>query len=256
MLPALWTERLAALRSDKRDRWPAGSARKDAANPGDPDSADAARNARGSGCRKEQFVVFSAVEGLRESGGGVDGEHGGFNFGGYGGLLTDVGEVGGEAVAQIDGGRGHGAPLEPEALGDTRLGKEMRGQECVELPGDFWRTGTGVGCCQFGEASERGGGCAQSTGYIKLVAGPSAGTQQGFASGNPANEHDVGHGYGRLGQIAARKRCFVSCRKSEQALEKSLNPRGTPSRLDREIAGQTERKKGGDGTRAHGGQVA
>ena len=59
------------------------------------------------------------------------------------GFLADVGEVRGKAVAEVDGGSGQAAALEPEALGEARLRVEMRRQcgsralgilSCVVLP--------------------------------------------------------------------------------------------------------------------------
>jgi hypothetical protein len=63
----------------------------------------------------------------------MDGKESGIDLGGYAGLLAEVGEIGRETVAEIDGGGGEVVALEPEALGDAGLGEEVRGQQGFEL---------------------------------------------------------------------------------------------------------------------------
>ena len=93
-------------------------------------AGDAARQAGGRRGGEEQFVVFAAVEGLRQGCGRVDGQGGCIDFGGYAGLLAEVGEIGGEAVAEVDGGGGQRAAREPETLSDAGLGEEVRREWC------------------------------------------------------------------------------------------------------------------------------
>ena len=73
---------------------------------------------------------------------GVDGQGGLVEFGGDSGGLADVGEIGGEAVAEVDGGGGQGMLGEPEALSDARLRVEVRGQQCLEAGGNGRRLRT------------------------------------------------------------------------------------------------------------------
>jgi hypothetical protein len=85
---------------------------------------------------KEEFVVFSAVQGLIERCAGVQGEGGCLDLGVYAGFLADVGQVGGKAVAEVDGGGGQVTALQPEPLGDARLGVEVRGEKGFQTLGD------------------------------------------------------------------------------------------------------------------------
>jgi hypothetical protein len=88
------------------------------------------------------------------------------------------------------------------------------------------------------------------------VARAGGGAKQGLSAGNRADENDVGDGDGRLGEVAAGQRDFVSGGEGKQAIEEVLDPGGFPARGYCQLARQAEGKKGGDGTGAHGGQVA
>jgi len=59
----------------------------------------------------------------------------GIDFGGDTGFIAEVGEVGGEAVADVECGGGERAALQVEALGDARLGIEMRANCAARLFG-------------------------------------------------------------------------------------------------------------------------
>ena len=133
MFPALRLEGTRALRSKQRNVGLAGTPFRDAANSADCNAGYSAGQARCGWGGEEEFVVFSAVEGLGEGCGGMDGKESGIDLGGYAGLLAEVGEIGRETVAEIDGGGGEVVALEPEALGDAGLGEEVRGQQGFEL---------------------------------------------------------------------------------------------------------------------------
>jgi hypothetical protein len=66
----------------------------------------------------------------------VDREQGGIDLGGDVGFLAEVGQVGGKAVAEVDGGGGQVTALQPEPLGDARLGVEVRGEKGFQTLGD------------------------------------------------------------------------------------------------------------------------
>jgi len=140
------------------------------------------------GCGKEQFVVFAAMEGLGEGCGCVDGQQGRIDLGGDAGLLAEMSEVGGEAVAQVEGGGGHAVALEPEALTDARLRIEVRGEQRFQLFGDEGRVRrVRLGLGQLGQACESGGGSAESAGDVEQIAGARAGAEQRVALGNGAD---------------------------------------------------------------------
>jgi hypothetical protein len=128
---------------------------------GDGNAGDFAGDAGGGWGCEEEFVVFSAVEGLGKGCGGVDGEGGGLDLGGYTGLFAEVDEVGGEAVTEVDGGGGQAVADEPEALGDAGLGIEVGGEQGFELLRDARRVRAGrVGFGQILQAGKGGSGSA------------------------------------------------------------------------------------------------
>jgi hypothetical protein len=109
---------------------------------------------------------------------------------------------------------------------------------------------------QFREAGKTGGGAAESAGNVQQVARLCAGAKQRAATGNGADEDNVGHGYRRFGQVAASQRRLVKLGQGQQAIEESLNPGGIAGRRNGQLARQAQGKKGCYGTRAHGRQVA
>jgi len=99
----------------------------------DGDVGDGARNFCGGRCGEEEFVVFAAVEergelgAVVECGGeGMDGEGGEFEFGRDLGGGAEMGEVGGETVAEIDAGGGEAAAQKGLADGEAGLREEVR----------------------------------------------------------------------------------------------------------------------------------
>ena len=83
-----------------------------------------------------------------------------------------------------------------------------------------------------------------------------AGAEQGFAAGDGTDEDNVGQGDGRLCQVATGEWRLVNLCEGEEAIEEALKPVGASFRRCGAFARQTDRKKGGDGACAHGGQVA
>src|ERR1035441_2912246 len=208
VLPALRVEGLGALRGEKRYGGPAGAESRDAADSGDGKAGDLAWQAGLRGGGKEEFIVFSAVEGLGQGCAGMNGKQSGIHLGGYSGLLAEVGEVGGEAVAEVDGGGGQTVPYEPEALIDAGLGVKVRGQQGFQLAGDSERLGW-LAFSQLGKAGEGGGGSAKGACDVEELARAGGGAEQGPSLGNAADEDDVGDGDGRLGEIPAGQRGLV-----------------------------------------------
>ena len=99
MLPAFGIEGLRALISEQRDGGAVAAGGQDAADSGDGAAGNFFGDAGGGWGGEKQFVVFSAVQGVGEGRGGVDGEQGGIDFGSDVGFLAEVGEVGGKAIA-------------------------------------------------------------------------------------------------------------------------------------------------------------
>jgi len=75
----------------------------------------------------------------------VERQQGGIDLGGHAGLFADVGQVGGETVAEVEGGGGQAAALQLETLRDAGLGVEVRGEESLEFLGDAGRVGRRFG---------------------------------------------------------------------------------------------------------------
>ena len=158
------------------------------------------------------------MEGLVQCGGGMEGETDGIELGGDAGFLAEMGEIGGEAVAQIDGGGGKAAALEIKSLGKVRLRVEMGGQAGEQAFGDVERVGIG------GERGEGSRCAAQAAGDVEQVTGPSAGTEKRAAARNCAYQNNVGQGEGRLGQIAAGQWGLGALGEGKESIVKAREP--------------------------------
>lgn len=257
MLPAPGRDLLVPFAGEKQHLMDAGVSTSDAADAVDGNAGDAARDARRGRRGEEQFVVFAAVEGLFERCAGMNGQGSGQKLDADAGFIAEMGEIGGEAVADVDSGAGEAAAHEPEALGETRLRKKMGRKFAAKCRRDFswFRLGGSSSTCslhgsEFLELGEAGSGAAEISCYVEQMAGAGAGAEQGFAVRNCAGEDDVGDGDGGLGEIAAGQRNFVLVGEGEEAIEEAVEP------FAGELARQAKREKGGDGARAHGGEVA
>ena len=128
VLPAAARHGLSALGCEQQDGRPSRPAADDTPDLCNGNSGNRAGNARRWSRGKEQLVVLAAVERLFERRLGVDGQGAGIDLGRDTRLLTEMAEIGGEPVAQIDAGRGQAAPGQRQSLRDARLGIEMRGK--------------------------------------------------------------------------------------------------------------------------------
>jgi hypothetical protein len=128
---------------------------------------------------EEEFVVFAAVQGGFEGGRGalllgewVDGESGLVDLGVDGGGAAEMGQVGGEAVADIEAGGGEIAPEEGFACVDTGFGVEVG-----MVVDRRWLRGAAFvfeDCCKFS-------GCtSELASHVKDVAGVGSAAAQGF----------------------------------------------------------------------------
>ena len=143
MFPALGFEGLKALWGADGDGWFGFAGAQDAANARDGDSGDGIGDAGRRGGGEEELVVFSAVERLGEGCGEVGREERGVDFGGDARFFAEVGEISGEAVADVDCGSGEMALPEPEALSKAGLGIEVRSEQVVEVFGNSHGTRAG-----------------------------------------------------------------------------------------------------------------
>jgi hypothetical protein len=113
----------------KGDAWLVGSIGKECSDSGDGYPGDAAREASGGGRGEEEFVVFASVEcGVKSLIGGeaagerMERDRGGVDLGSEARRFAEVGEVGGEAVADVDGGGGETAAKECGSHVEAGLG--------------------------------------------------------------------------------------------------------------------------------------
>jgi len=231
MLPAAGSERVRASMGDEGDGVCSGASADDAADAVDGNSGDAARDARGGRRGEEQFVVFAAMEGLLERCAGMDGQGSGQKLDADAGFIAEMGEIGGEAVADIDSGAGEAAAHEPESLGETRLRIKMGRKFAAKFCRDFsWfrlgGTSSTRSLCgsEFLELRKAGSGAAEISCDVEQMAGAGAGAEQGFRARNCAGKDDVGDGDGRLGEIAAGERNVVLVGEGEEAIEEAVEP--------------------------------
>ena len=118
-----------------------------ASDAGDADSGERARNSRRRRSCEKELVVLSAVEGELEGAAGcgpratrlrgvgllhqgMDRQRGGGDLGADAGLAAEVGEIGGEAVAEVDAGGGQTTPQQSQTYRKARLREHlgMRGE--------------------------------------------------------------------------------------------------------------------------------
>lgn len=125
----------------------------------------------GRGCEKK-LILFTAVEsegqrivtrrGLERE--GVDGQRGFVEDRGESGFFADMGEVGGEAVADVDDGVGERA--QTPSLGEARLrvevGVDLAAGRVAGKGAEFLRIAR--------EGEEFGGGSAKGAGDVKEIA--------------------------------------------------------------------------------------
>ncbi len=131
-----------------------------------------------------------------------------------------MGEVGGEAVAEIDAGGGEAAAKKGLADGEARLGEEMRVVVGGACSSEFAWGG--------GEGGELGCGPAEGASGVEEIAGSRSGTAKGAARGRGAEENDVGEdGFaGRLRCVTAGERDVVFGGQGKKAVEEAVEPAG------------------------------
>jgi hypothetical protein len=238
------------------DAWLVGAIGKECADAGDGDSKDTARDACGGRYGEEELVVFASVECGAEGlfrwelcCEGMEGDCGGVDFGSEAGGFAEVGEVGGEAVADVDGGGGEVTAKEGGA--DVEAGLRVSVWVIGCGGSDPRRTVGGE------ERGEFGVGSAERAGDEEGVAGVCSGAAEGAAGGGGADEDDVGEDEagGGLGGVAASEGYVVPLGEGAEASEEALDPLLATAGA-RHVGREGEREEGGDGGGPHGGEVA
>ena len=113
MLPALREQADGfALFGNKGDGGGASLCRHHAADGMDGDAAEGFRQAFCGGSGEEELVIVAAVEGLFEGSARAEGNGCSVEFGVEVGFFAEVEQVGGEAVADVNAGRGEFSALE------------------------------------------------------------------------------------------------------------------------------------------------
>ncbi len=192
VLPAAGGEWGAATGGvDERDGLSAG----ERADARDADARNGARKAQGGRSGEEQLVVLATVQGEGEWVGSLRGkrmnrQRGGFNLRADAGFAAEVGEVGGEAVAEVDGGGGEAAAQQGKAHRKARLRIELRVRVGIgDVRGYGAQSG---GFAALGQGRQLHGRAAQRAGDVEGVAGTAAAAAQGASSGSGAEENDIG----------------------------------------------------------------
>jgi hypothetical protein len=264
VLPALgWQWMAAACGVDERELGLPGAARDQAADAGEANSGEGARDGCAGPGGEEKFVVFAAMKrgveagwavGKQRAGAVVDGDGGGVELGGDAGSGAEVGEVGGETIAEVDGGGGEPVAQELPTEAKPGLREEVRGPRGLDGRGVVAQGWLGFGLqgsCE--ELAELGGGSAEGVGDVEEIAGMRAVAAKGAAGGDGAEENDVGQDEVRGGfaGIAAGEGDFAEPGEGEEAVEEGVEPAL--------VAGyglwQGEREERGEGTGTHGGEV-
>ncbi len=95
VFPALRVEGPSTAGGEELDHRLRMTAPEDAADAGNGNAADAARQASGRGCCEEKFVILAAVKRLGQRRGRIDGKSGGIDLGGDTGFFAKMSEIGG-----------------------------------------------------------------------------------------------------------------------------------------------------------------
>ena len=126
MLPAARREGLRAIRGEERNGRAAGAGPQNPADWSDGHAGDTARHACRRRSGEEEFIIFAAVKSLLQNRSSMDGYDCRVDLRGDAGRRTEMGEIGREAVTEIDGCRCFGMAQEKKSLRDARLWIEMR----------------------------------------------------------------------------------------------------------------------------------
>jgi hypothetical protein len=195
--------------------------------------------------REEQFVIFASVQGglkLNFVGGPADGGEGyGLctNLSPNSTFLTNVSEVGGEAVADVKHG-GSQAPLAKE-LSDGDTGPWAK----------VLREVSGMKSTARKEYFQRRRGSAERASHVDAIAGFSARAQYGLTPRTGPDNDDISEDPARgLGNVAASEVHLKRIGLVQQAVEKPVNP------VLRQVSRQGQGQKRGNGPASHGGNVA
>src|SRR5579863_7449150 len=136
-------------------------------------------------------------------------------------------KVGGEAVAQVDGGRSQLPAPQKQPLGDARLGIKMgpqtfrdRGRVKTSPPRHFSRRG------KFGQSGSRP---AEMTRDIEPVPRPRSGAAKGFPRRNVPDQQDIRHGHRGFSQVPSGESSSVRSRESEKSVQEAMHPRLPPA---------------------------
>jgi|SRR5579863_1089870 len=192
---------------------------RDLADWGDVNACDSRRDSLGFGSGEEQLVVVASVQcGLKIdfAGGLVDlGKRNGIrrNLGANSALVTDVPEVGREAVAEID-----------HRCGETLFTQELtnfNSRDRIEVAEE-------VGPPKFSPGEQelqRSRGASQCPGHIDAVCGTRARAKDCFPFRHRTNDNNVcqNSAWG-LGRVSPGEAHVEPIRQLEQAFQKLVNP--------------------------------
>jgi hypothetical protein len=124
VLPSARFERFESVALAQYNARFIGTAANDTTNLGDRHAVDRARNASFTHCREQEFVIFAAMQSLNLRRAASDRQI--VDLRSDSGFFAQMGEIGGEAIAQVDG-RGCSAMfLQPQALSEAWLRVEVR----------------------------------------------------------------------------------------------------------------------------------
>ncbi len=248
---------LMAFLVEEGDDGGAAARREEGTDAGDGDAGEGAGKARAGAGGEEQLVVFATVEGVGEGAGsavtggeGMEGEAGNVDLGGDAGLLAEVQQIGGEAVAQVDAGGDEGGVTAAEgtAEGEAGLGKGLGAM------GAGWAR---VGGSAAEHGLELGRRAAEGARDPDRIPGPGAGATQGAGRSDLPEQDDVGEEMlaGGLAGVTAGDGDVVFEGEGVQAGEEGIEPAPADGGAGGG-GGDGEREKAGERGGAHGGEVA
>jgi hypothetical protein len=144
-------------------------------------ACEAARHLHGRRSSEEELVVFATVEreldgpaaiSARLQGQRMDRQSIQLDLCPHAGGAAEVGQVGGEAVTEVNGGRRQMTPEQSKANVDARLGKELG--MCSWFAARSPREGCLIRPAKLLDLAQLGGGATERTGDVEQMAGTAA----------------------------------------------------------------------------------
>lgn len=208
-------------------------------------------------CREKQFVIFSAVQRLRQCRSGMHRQSRGIHFSRQLRLFAEVRQVGRKPITQINGRSRRAPSHQPLPLFEARLWKEMRLQlraDSSRNPACRNRLAPALWLLLKQSQSHRSS--PKLAGHVQQVARTRAAAKQSPSTRHCPHQHNIRQSHWRLSQVSASQRRPRCTRKFQQSIEESIHPRSLTCRCRRQFRRQSKGKERSQRPSSHRCHVA